>query len=36
MWYIEDMFVVIKDVVKKELIRNIDLGYNDKDRIKGC
>lgn len=29
------MFVLIKDVVKKELIRNIDLGYDDKDRIKG-
>lgn len=34
MWYIEDTPVVIKDAVKKESIRNTDLGYNDKDRTK--
>lgn len=34
-WYIEDTPVVIKDAVKKESIRNTDLGYDDKDTTKG-
>lgn len=34
-WYIEDTPVLIKDAVKKESIRNTDLGYDDKDRTKG-
>lgn len=30
-WYIEDTPVVVKDAVKKDLLRNTDLGYNDTD-----
>uniref|UniRef100_A0A8W8J2H6 von Willebrand factor D and EGF domain-containing protein n=1 Tax=Magallana gigas TaxID=29159 RepID=A0A8W8J2H6_MAGGI len=34
-WYIEDTPVVVKDTVKKDLLRNTDLGYDDKDATKG-
>lgn len=34
-WHIEDTPVVIKDAVKKDSIRNTDLGYDDKDTTKG-
>lgn len=34
-WYIEDTPVVVKDTVKKDLLRKTDLGYYDKDATKG-
>lgn len=34
-WYIEDTPVVVKDAVKKDSIRNTDLGYDKKDTTKG-
>lgn len=34
-WYIEDKPLVVKDAVKKESIRNTDLGYDEKDTTKG-
>lgn len=34
-WYIEDTPVVVKDTVKKDLLRKTDLGYDDKDATKG-
>lgn len=34
-WYIEDTPLVIKDAVRKDSIRNTNLGYDDKDTTKG-
>uniref|UniRef100_A0A8W8J040 VWFD domain-containing protein n=1 Tax=Magallana gigas TaxID=29159 RepID=A0A8W8J040_MAGGI len=34
-WYIEDIPVLVKDAVKKDSIRNTNLGYDDKDTTKG-